>query len=148
MVSPAKTEFIERSISYHMGVLARGFRSGLLDENLQENIDETHFIVNMDNKRTLGFRGDQHVKYADMVLGGVGITMVVKVTGGVHGKIGIPLLIFQNAASSYPIRGVPDNVPGVCYRTAKKGFMTSELVPHYYREDRVSFADPGGWTKI
>lgn len=55
MVSPAKTEFIERCVAYHIGVLAREFRNGLLDENLVENIDETHFIINMDNGRTLGF---------------------------------------------------------------------------------------------
>ena len=40
---------------YHLGVLKRSFDSGLFDENLMENIDETHFVVNMDNSRTLGF---------------------------------------------------------------------------------------------
>ena len=39
-------------------MLKRGFDSGLFDENLMENIDETHFVVNMDNGRTLGFWGD------------------------------------------------------------------------------------------
>lgn len=147
MVCPAKIEFIERSIAYHLGILARGFRSGQLDENLQENIDETHFIVNMDNKRTLSFRGDTEVKYANMVSGGIEITMVVKVTGEAHAKIETPFFIFQNATSSYPIRGVLDNVSGVCYRSAKKGFMIGELLIEYYRESRVSFVDPGGVPK-
>lgn len=88
----------------------------------------------MDNGRTLSYRGDQEVKYADMVSSGVGITMVVKVTGGVRGMIGIPFLIFQNASCSYPIRGVVDDVSGVCYRTAKKGFLTSTLLAEYYKE--------------
>lgn len=52
MVSPAKTKFIEHSVAYHMGILARAFFSSKLDENLQENIDETHFIMNMDNKHS------------------------------------------------------------------------------------------------
>lgn len=59
-------------------------------------MDETHFIVNMDNRHTLGFRGDMEVKYANMVSGGMGITMVVKVIGGVHGRIAVPFIIFQN----------------------------------------------------
>ena len=32
-----------------------------------ENIEEMHFVVNMDNDRTLGFRGDILVKYAEVV---------------------------------------------------------------------------------
>lgn len=115
MVSPTKTEFIEHFVAFHMGVLARGFQSGALDENLMENIDETHFVINMDNGRTLGFRGDIEVKYADMVARGMGMTMVVKVIGGPRGKIGTPFLIFQNLQCSYSIRGVPDDMPGVCY---------------------------------
>ena len=34
-----------------------------------ENDDETHFIFNMDNWRTLRFSGDKEVKYADVVSG-------------------------------------------------------------------------------
>lgn len=68
-----------------------------------ENIDETHFVINMDNGQTLGFRGDKVVKYVDMVAGGLGITMVMKVTRGVSGKIGMSFLIFQNTSCSYPI---------------------------------------------
>lgn len=83
-----------------------------------------------------------------MVSGGIGIIMVIKVTGGARTKIGIPFLIFQNAASSYPIRGVLDNFPGVCYRTAKKGFVIGELLTEYYKEKRISYADPGGHTKV
>jgi hypothetical protein len=48
-----------------LGVLQKGFQIGIFDENLIENIDETHFIINMDNGRTLGFRGDTTVKYAN-----------------------------------------------------------------------------------
>ena len=42
-----------------------------------ENIDETHFIVYMNNGRTLGFWGDTSIKYAKVVLSGNFITMVV-----------------------------------------------------------------------
>ncbi|KAL3691779.1 hypothetical protein R1sor_005430 [Riccia sorocarpa] len=130
------------------GKVHRGFQSGILDENLQENVDETHFVINMDNGRTLGFRGDRNIKYADVVSGGVSMTMVVKVTGGRSAKICSPLMIFQNDNCSYPIRGVPDNIPGVSYRTTRKSFMTNACLLEYYNEKRASWADPSGGTKI
>ena len=75
--SPQKEIQIERNAVHHLGVLKRGFDSGLFDENLMENIDETHFVVNMNNGRTLGFRGDTSTKYAEVVSGGDSMTLVV-----------------------------------------------------------------------
>jgi hypothetical protein len=54
-------------VAQHPGVLHQGFLSGLFDENMMENIDEVHFVLHCDNGRTLGFRGNTHVKYADVV---------------------------------------------------------------------------------
>ena len=68
---------IEMHTTYHLGVLHCGFQNGIFDKNLMENLDETHFIVNMDNGRVLGFWGDTSVKYADVVAGGEAMTMVV-----------------------------------------------------------------------
>ncbi|SPQ96949.1 unnamed protein product (mitochondrion) [Plasmodiophora brassicae] len=136
-ISDEHQERINKLVSYHLGVIARGFESGELDENLIENWDETHFVINMDNGKTLGFRGDTEVKYADVVSGGIGMTMVVRLTGGPDARICPPMLIFQNENCFYPIRNVPDDVPGVVYRTAKKGFMTSAVWLEYLREPRV-----------
>jgi DDE superfamily endonuclease len=91
----------------------------------------------MDNGRTLGFRGDNTVKYADVVSGGMGMTMVVRITGGPRAMICPPFMIFQNENCSYPIRGVPDNVSGVSYRTAKKGFMTRDVWLQWLKERRA-----------
>ena len=44
-----------------------------------ENIDETHFSINMDNGKTLGFHGDTIVMYADVVARREAMTMVVKI---------------------------------------------------------------------
>lgn len=90
-----------------------------------ENVDETHSVINMDNGKTLGFQGDENVKYADVVSGGIGMTMVVCITGGPLARIEVPMIIFQNDNCSYPIRDLEDAIPGVAYRTARKGFMTS-----------------------
>jgi len=127
MMSPTRQQHIDKQIAFHLGQLARKFRVGTLDGNLVENIDETHCKVNLDNGKTLGFRGDNDVKYADVVSDGMGMTLMIRLTGRPHARICNPCVIFQNASESYPIRGVPDDVLGVCYRTAKKGFITQKL---------------------
>ena len=74
MCSPKKESHIEMNTTYHLGVLHCGFQSGIFDENLIKNLDETHFTINMDNghsHHTLGFCGDTFVKYADVVVGGM-----------------------------------------------------------------------------
>jgi hypothetical protein len=65
-----------------LGVLQKGFQIGIFDENLIKNIDETHFVINMDNGRTLEFQENTTVKYADVVSGGDSMTMVVRISGG------------------------------------------------------------------
>ena len=77
MVSAAKRDHIEKTVAYHMGELRRGFESGDLNEGLIRNMDEIHFVISCDNGRTLGFRVDTEFKYADVVSGGIGMTMMV-----------------------------------------------------------------------
>lgn len=57
LTSPEKELFIEKEFAYHLGIVARSFRKGEIDEDNIENADETHFVINMDNGRTLGFVG-------------------------------------------------------------------------------------------
>lgn len=70
MISPAKQVFIEKQVAFHLGCVKRGFESGLLDEDLVENIDETHFLINLDDGKIFGLCGAQEVKYADVTYGG------------------------------------------------------------------------------
>ena len=77
MCNPEKETQIEMHTTYHLRILHRGFWDGIFDKNLIENLDETHFIVNMDNDRALGFWGDTSVNYVDVVARGEGVTMVV-----------------------------------------------------------------------
>lgn len=147
-VSPEKQLFIERSIAFHLGTMKRCFASGELNEDTIENADETHFVFNMDNGRTVGMRGDEHVKYADVVSGDEGITMMVRVTGGARAAIQTPMLVFKNDNSSYPIRGVPDTVPGVCYRSGKKGWMDGRVFKEWLTEPRAIAALPGGRRRV
>ena len=130
-LSPAKIERLEKQVAYHLGVMARGFRSGELNEDCIENADETHFVIDVDNVRTLGFSGESEVKYADSVSGGDGMTMVVRLSGGKDAKIQPPFMVFKNANRSYPIRSVPDNVSGVSYRSGPKGWMDTKVMPEW-----------------
>ena len=49
----------------------------------------------MDNGKTLDFRGDENVKYADVASGGVGMTMVVRIRGGKFERLEPAFMIFQ-----------------------------------------------------
>lgn len=112
-------------------MLKRSLESGELKKEDCENADETHLVYNMDNGRTLGFIGDNDIKYTDVVSGGDPITMVVRKTGGKASMIQPPMLIFKNQSRPYPIRGVPDDVTGDYYRRSPKGWMDSQVRPDY-----------------
>jgi hypothetical protein len=111
-------------------------------------MDETHFVINVDNGRTLGVRGDDDVKYADVVSGGEGMTMMVRITGGPSALIQAPMMIFTNKSRSYPIMQVPDNVPGVSYRSGPKGWNDKTVFPQWFSEPRAYQGDPYGRQKV
>ena len=125
--SPEKETQIEMHTAYYLGVLQCGFQNGIFDENLIENLDETHFTVNMDNGRTLEFRGDKSVKYVDVVAGGEAMTMVVRISGGRGSSLEAPMIIFTNGNSNYPIRGLEDSIFGVSYHIGPKGWMDQSI---------------------
>jgi hypothetical protein len=118
------------------------------NENVMENLDEMHFVVNLDNGHTLGFRGDTSVTYADVVSGGDSMTMVIRISGRGSSIIEAPMLIFTNAHRSYPIRGLKDTIPGVTYRTGPKGWMDQSIFPKYFNEPRAFQADVQQCTKV
>ena len=146
--SPEKELQIERATMYHLGVLKRDFGSGIFDENLMENVNEIHFVVNLDNGCTLGFRGDTTVKYAEVVSGGESMTMVIRISGGHRSMIEAPILIFTNSGSNYPIRDLEDNIPKVCYRMGPKGWMDQVLFAEFFADPRAFQANIHGRRKL
>jgi hypothetical protein len=100
-VSKDQQEHIEKPVAYHLGDVGRRFKAGEMDENMAENVDEIHYIVNMDDGMTLGFVGDDQIKYADVVSGGEGMPMIVRLTGGPCAFIQSPIMIFQRKNRSY-----------------------------------------------
>lgn len=91
-----------------------------MDENDIENADETHFIIKVDNGRTLGFFRDKEVNYVDILSGSEGFKVVVRNSGGRDSRFDAPFLVFKNKDQNYYIRGIPDDVDGVSYRTGTR----------------------------
>jgi hypothetical protein len=143
--SPEKEIQIEMQATHH---LQRDFQTGIFDENLIENIDETSFVINMDNGRTLGFRRNTTVKYADVIFGGNNMIMVVRISRRCRSLIEAPMLIFTNRNSRYPIRGLDDNIPRVSYKTRPKGWMDQALFPEYFLEPHAFQPDLHGRIKV
>lgn len=136
-VSPEKTEMIERSVAYHLGKLKKDFESGVLQEGCVFNADETHFRIDLQDGRTLAMRGDSEVKYCDVVSGNAGMTMMVMLGGCPDSQLCPPMIVFQNQDGNYPIRGVPDDVPSVCYRTQRSGWMDHRVFLEWVKERRT-----------
>lgn len=57
MVSSTTQASIEKNAAFHLGILCQECVSSELKEENLENCDETYFVGNMDNGRTLGFKG-------------------------------------------------------------------------------------------
>ncbi len=70
--------------------------ASMYDENLIENMDKTHLIFNMDDRKTLGVRGCAKVNYADVVGGGYGFTLVPRLRRGPSAILLNPFILFKN----------------------------------------------------
>lgn len=80
-------------MAYHLGLVSKPFQIGELDEDMVENVDETHFLVSMDNGRSFSFLSCEEVKYADVSSGGEGMKLMVRNKGGKI-PLSIRLLLF------------------------------------------------------
>lgn len=124
LASPLKELFIKKTVAFHLGMLKRKFDSGELKPSEQFNMDETHLIVSEKTQKILDFIGVKNVKYVDVVSGTENMTVILVIKGGdKDAHVGVPMLIFRNPYRNHPLRGVPDDVPGVCYRTGPKAWM-------------------------
>lgn len=65
------------------------------EENIM-NADQTHFIININNEKILGFSADETVQYAYVISDGEVITILVRLSGGKNVLIDPPLMIFKN----------------------------------------------------
>ena len=77
----------------------------------------------MYNQKTLGIRGVQKVNYVDVVSGGDGFPMVLRLRGGVNAKLEDPFLNFKNKSRIHPMINLPDDIAGVSYRAFPRGWI-------------------------
>ncbi|OWZ04393.1 hypothetical protein PHMEG_00023713 [Phytophthora megakarya] len=97
----------------HLGRLKRLLDDGRSDSDAQYNMVKNHFVIDLDDGKSLGFRGTGHVKYCSVASGRRGITICVLLRGGRSAKMECPMLFFTNKNANYPIQGLPDTTPGV-----------------------------------
>lgn len=131
-VSKKTQELIYRRASYFIGVAVMKFSDCSLREEDVENADQTNFLINVDDGRTMGLRGDDEVRYANVVFGGEGMKMMVRISGGNRTLFEIPFMILKNNHSNYPIQGVPDVIPGVCYRNGPKEWIDRRVMVEWH----------------
>lgn len=112
-----------KMISFHLQNLKRWLESSEYEEDLMEDADETHFVLNLENGRKLVLKADEVIKYAEFLSGNDLVTMTGRLTGGKHACVQPYMLIIMNQNSSYPICRVRDDVPGVCCCSSPKGWM-------------------------
>ena len=74
--------------------------------------------------------------------------MMVRVTGGRNARIERPFLVFKNPNSSYPIRNIPDDVPGACYRTGPRGCVDNRVFIEWLSEPTAIKALPGQQERV
>ena len=121
--------------------------TNLYDENTMENMDETHFIFNMDDSKTLGLRGSANVNYADVVGGAEGFTLVLRLCGGCNAKLMNPCIIFKNRDRSYPMINLPDEILGISYCTKPRGWMDNIAFNAWLEEPRAINMDEMNRTR-
>ena len=140
--SPRFTQYIDRQIAYHLGVVSRSFQNGEIDENWVENCDETHLVYDLDDMTSFVRKGSE-IKYMDVVSGSKGMTIMLRLTGGPNAKLMAPFFIFQNYSENYPIRGIPP-IEGCPYRTQKRGWMDRNMFLEWLSEPQAIAPAPSG----
>lgn len=88
-------------------------------------------------------KGDKDVKLADVVNVDMGMTMMVMIGRDPNALIEMTMLVFQKDSCSYPIRDVPNDVPGVYYRSGKV-WMDRRVFSSWISEKRIFRKLPNG----
>lgn len=78
----------------HLGTLCALHVYGITDGKEVGYVDGTYFVFIFDNGQTICFSGEHKVKYADVIIGGEGFTILVRVSGGQDSRIETPIFLF------------------------------------------------------
>lgn len=133
LLSLETVELIQKDVSFYLGLIVRAFCSEELNGDDVENVDETNFVIYVENGEKIRFSRDKILKWSDFVSDGEGMKMAAPTSGGRDAKTQPAFMVFKKDSRSYPIGEIPDNV-GVPYRTETKGWMFGkELMKDFIR---------------
>lgn len=112
-MSHRKEEEIKLTIAAHLGTMSELFEGHRIEEKDIENANETHFLINVEDGKTLDFCGISEVKYADVGSGDEGFTVIERLSSGRDSKMEAPFNVFKNKDRHYPVRKMSADVDGV-----------------------------------
>lgn len=118
-------------------MICRAFRSDELYGGIVENAEETHFVMNMDNGRTLRFKGEEEVKRVKVVSGGVGKTIIVRHFGRRSSRTENFFMVLKHQEKKRLFKGATEIIQGASYRTEPKELMDSTVMSAWLKERRV-----------
>lgn len=101
----------------------------------------------MDNHKTLALIGDGDVKYADVVSGDVGMTMMVLIS--VWRDIRVPSIPhFSKQQQKLPHQRCPRRRPRSVLSSGRKGWIDRIVMAQWQREPRAIKALPNGRKRV
>lgn len=92
------------------------------------NGDAIDFIINMDNRKTLGFSGYEQVRYVDVTSGGKRMKMIVPSKFLHVPRLSCRQCFLKYLDSNDPIRGIIDNVLIVMYHNGPNGWIDATMI--------------------
>lgn len=132
-LTEAGNALMEKRVAYHLGGLKRSYDAKRWTNETMRNFDETHLLQAMERQKMLAEKGTTCVKALEVVSGSKGFSGVL-----VLGEEILPsMVIFQNDLRSYPIRGIADDIDGITYRSAPKGFMDQRVMADFLRSNKI-----------
>lgn len=108
---------IEIDVSTHFGAVSELSSAGIIAKDKIDNANETHFVNNVDNERTLGSSDTDDVMYADVLSDWEGFTIIVRIAGGRDSGTRHTILVFRSKDQKLPDQGLPDNFKRLAYRS-------------------------------
>lgn len=98
--------------------------------------------IYLHRNHTLAKRCETNNKYAYVVSRYDGMTTMATLSGVFDGTMDVPLMVFKNPSRFYPIRGLPDVVPGVAYLFSTNSFRDLTLFFKWVNERKIFQALP------
>lgn len=95
-----------------------------MDEEPFFNVDDNHLVVYLIDFLTLAIKGDEEVKFCDVVsinLFNLGSNIMDSLGIGSKYSMFVPFIILYNQHIFFPILLLPYKVPGVTYRMGSDG---------------------------